>query len=206
MIAHCQLSADSFREGKTGDQSPVQYGQQRVHGLQASLRLAPTVNDRSAFAVLRERKMSTQLVGSMEQVAYSRLATVGRNTLLREVAKLLCGTQISLVIVCSPAGAMVGVITKTDVVQRIGDCLGGACRIIASDVMTGNVTFCQAGDLLTDVLAVMEKRCLVHLPFVDENSGPLGVVNARDALRSLVAEGQHEESLLRNYVMGVGYQ
>ena len=150
--------------------------------------------------------MSTLLVGSMEQVAYSRLATVGPDTLLREVAKLLCGTQISLVIVCSPAGAMDGVITKTDVVQRIGDCMGGACRTIAADVMTGDVTFCRAGDLLTDVLAVMENRCLVHIPLIDENSRPLGVVNARDALRSLVEEGQYEESLLRNYVMGVGYQ
>jgi hypothetical protein len=34
----------------------------------------------------------------------------------------------------------------------------------------------------------------------------LGVVNARDGLRVLLAAGNHEEALLRNYVMGVGYQ
>ncbi len=150
--------------------------------------------------------MSVQLVGSMEKVAYSRLATVGLDAFLVEVAKLLCGTQISLVVVCGHDGAMVGVITKTDVVQRIGDCMGGACRTCAADVMTGEVTFCRTGDLLTDVLAVMEKRGLVHIPLIDGNSRPLGVVNVRDALRSLVAEGQYEELLLRNYVMGIGYQ
>jgi CBS domain-containing protein len=44
----------------------------------------------------------------------------------------------------------------------------------------------------------------VHIPVVDENSKPLGVVNARDALRALLAEEKYEESLLRDYVMGVG--
>jgi len=34
----------------------------------------------------------------------------------------------------------------------------------------------------------------------------LGVVNARDGLRALLAAGNHEETLLRNYVMGIGYQ
>jgi hypothetical protein len=34
----------------------------------------------------------------------------------------------------------------------------------------------------------------------------LGVLNARDGLRALLAAGNHEEALLRNYVMGVGYQ
>jgi hypothetical protein len=31
-------------------------------------------------------------------------------------------------------------------------------------------------------------------------------VNARDGLRALLAAGNHEEALLRDYVMGIGYQ
>jgi hypothetical protein len=31
-------------------------------------------------------------------------------------------------------------------------------------------------------------------------------LNARDGLRALLAAGNHEETLLRNYVMGIGYQ
>lgn len=34
----------------------------------------------------------------------------------------------------------------------------------------------------------------------------LGIVNARDGLRALLAAGNHGETLLRNYVMGIGYQ
>lgn len=53
---------------------------------------------------------------------------------------------------------------------------------------------------------MMAERGFVHVPVVDLHSKPLGVVNARDALRVLLSEEQYEETLLRNYVMGVGYQ
>ena len=52
----------------------------------------------------------------------------------------------------------------------------------------------------------MEKRGFVHIPVVDENSKASGVVNDRDALRALLAEGKYEASLLRDYVMGIGYR
>ena len=47
---------------------------------------------------------------------------------------------------------------------------------------------------------------LIHVPVVDADNKPTGVVNARDGLRALLAAGNQEEALLRNYVMGVGYQ
>ena len=62
-----------------------------------------------------------------------------------------------------------------------------------------------AADSLPNVLSIMQKRGFVHIPVVDEHSKPLGVVNARDALRALLAEEKYEESLLWDYAMGIGY-
>lgn len=45
----------------------------------------------------------------------------------------------------------------------------------------------------------------MHIPIVDEYSNPIGVVNARDALQALFSEMTNEETLLREYVMGIGY-
>lgn len=53
---------------------------------------------------------------------------------------------------------------------------------------------------------MMGKRGFVHVPVLDEHSEPSGVVNARDALGVLLEEEQYEESLLRDYVMGIGYR
>lgn len=150
--------------------------------------------------------MNTKLVSSINDVAHSRLVTIGGDVLVVDVAKLLSETQVSLVVVCDVQGAMVGVITKTNIVQQIGRCRGGACTTAAADVMTRDVVYCRPTDCLPDVLSTMEKRGFVHIPVIDENSKPLGVVNARDALRALFAEEKYEESLLRDYVMGVGYR
>jgi len=53
---------------------------------------------------------------------------------------------------------------------------------------------------------MMHTRGLIHVLLLGADKQPLGVLNARDGLRVLLAAGNHEEALLRNYVMGVGYQ
>ena len=150
--------------------------------------------------------MNTKLVSSIDVATRSRLAVVGDGALLLEVARLLSSTQISLVVVCDAAGVMVGVVTKTNIVRQIADCRGAACTSTAAEIMTRDVTFCSATDCLPDVLAMMAARGFVHIPVVDTQHKPSGVVNARDALRELWAEDQYEEALLRDYVMGVGYR
>ena len=150
--------------------------------------------------------MSTKPVSSIDAVTRSRLAVVNDDTLLLEAARLLSDTQISLVVVCDAAGLMVGIITKTNIVRKIGHCQGTACVSTAAEIMTRDVTFCSGTDCLSDVLEMMLARGFVHIPVVDAQRKPSGVVNARDALRELWAEGQYEEALLRDYVMGVGYR
>lgn len=150
--------------------------------------------------------MNTKLVSSIGAATSSRLVVVREETLLLAVARLLSDTQISLIVVCDAVGAMVGVISKTDIVQRIGHCLGAACTATAAEIMTRDVTCCSGADCLPDVLSMMQACGFVHVPVVDAERKPSGVVNAREALRELWAEGQYEEALLRDYVMGVGYR
>lgn len=150
--------------------------------------------------------MNTKLVSSLAEMARSRLATIGVDALLMDAAKLLAQTQIDLVVVCDRDGAMVGVITKTNIVRVIGGCCGSACHTLAADVMTPEVTYCRLADRLTDALSMMQERGFVHIPVLDEGTRPVGVINARDALAELFVEGEYEESLLRDYVMGIGYR
>ena len=150
--------------------------------------------------------MRTIPVERIDALTRSRLATVRADALLVEAAQLLSDTHISLVIVCDAGGGMVGVITKTNIVQQVGrscDLIGAA---LAGDVMTRVVVSCRPTDSLLDVLAMMEKRGFAHIPVVGENLKPCGVVNAGDALRTLIADEKYEAKLLRNYVMGIGYQ
>ena len=53
---------------------------------------------------------------------------------------------------------------------------------------------------------MMHARGLIHVLLIGAGNQPVGLLNARDGLRALLAAGNHEEALLRNYVMGIGYQ
>lgn len=150
--------------------------------------------------------MDTILVNDIESITRKRLATISEAASLIDVAKLLSRPQISLVAVCASDGVMVGVIDMRNIVQSIAQCSGRAITEEAADVMTRDVRYCRPTDTLEDVVLMMKERSLVHVPVVDENSRPSGVVDARDALRALVAQADYNVSLLRDYIMGVGYE
>ena len=157
-------------------------------------------------AAAEVRAVAPLLVAGIEAVTRARLLTVGADALLVEVAALLSGAQISVVIVCDAAGAAVGVITETLLVRRLGLGQADFFTTRAGDVMTREFTACAPEDLLSDVLAMMHTRGLIHVLLLGADRRPVGVLNARDGLRALLAAGNHEEALLRNYVMGIGYQ
>jgi CBS domain-containing protein len=136
--------------------------------------------------------------------ARESLVTMADDAPLTEAANFLHkGTD--LVIACGFAGLVTGVITKTDVVGQMSRCQGANCTMAASLAMTRDVVVCRPGELLQDVWKRMKKRKLKNIPVVDQDSRPIGVVRARDILQILLEESQDDESILRDYVMGIGY-
>lgn len=145
------------------------------------------------------------LVDRLLPEARQRLVTIADGAPLIEAAKLLrSGTDI--VVVCDEAGRLSGVLTKTDVVGRMSECHGASCVAAASLVMMRDVVTCRPGDWLDDIWSIMKSQELKNIPVVDQDFRPIGVLNARDALQALLKEVKDEETLLRDYVMCVGYR
>jgi len=71
--------------------------------------------------------------------------------------------------------------------------------------MTRDVVVCRPGELLQDIWKRMKERKLKNIPVVDKDSRPVGVLHARDILQVLLEESQDDESMLRDYVMRIGY-
>ncbi len=137
--------------------------------------------------------------------ARKRLRTIGTEALLTDAARALSTQHVELVVVCDSNGKVAGVITKADVVRRITHCEGAACRAMAAAAMTQDVVCCRLDDRLIEVWSTMKQHGLRHIPVVDADSRPIGIVNARDALHALLTNTTHEVELLRDYVMSVGY-
>jgi CBS domain-containing protein len=137
--------------------------------------------------------------------ARKRLVTIKDDAPVIEVAKLLLDCHTDLLVVRGGDELLAGVITKTDVVRQMSLCQGSGCTLAASSVMTRTVVHCQTNDVLQNVWSIMKDRDLKNLPVLDQDSRPIGVLNARDALEVLREEVEYEEVLLRDYVMCVGW-
>jgi CBS domain-containing protein len=137
--------------------------------------------------------------------ASRRLVVVRDDAPLTEAAKLLLEADADLLAVCDADQRMVGVVSKTDVVRQIGRSPDSERKTAVAAVMTRAVVSCRPRDLLHDVWTTMKDRKLKNVPVLDQNSRPIGVVNARDLLEALLEEVEHEEVLLRDYVMSIGH-
>ena len=146
------------------------------------------------------------LVEQMLPRARERLATISAAGSVKDAADIMAKPHTDLVVVCGNDGDMVGVLTKTDIVAQIRQCIGNNCTARVDTIMTSNVTSCRPGEALKDIWSVMKARGLQRIPIVDQRSSPIGVVYARDALQQLLGEVESDEALLREYVMDVGYQ
>ncbi|CAG9933808.1 Signal-transduction protein [Candidatus Nitrotoga arctica] len=146
------------------------------------------------------------LVKKILPLARERLVTITDDAPLTEAAKSIDGSHHNLVIICNKSGVMVGIVTRTDVVRQMSLCQGCGCNAIVGTVMTKDVICCHPDELLQDVWSLMREKGFLHVPIVDDDFRPLGVINERDALLILFEEKGYDEALLRDYVMGVGYR
>lgn len=145
---------------------------------------------------------------TVEQVlpaARDRIVRVATGALLIVAAKLLNDPRHNLAVVCDDKGKMAGVITETDIISRISHCTGYSCTA-ASHVMTREVVFCRLNDWLHDVWSIVKQRSLKYFPVVDQNTVPLAVLNAKNLVQALFEDKEHEKSVLRDYVMGIGHR
>ncbi len=138
--------------------------------------------------------------------ARERLATIDAAASVTEAAEVTSRLHADLVVVCNEAGTMVGVITKTDIVSQVGQCGAGGCAARVDTIMTREVLSSQPKGTLQDVWTAMKARGVRHVPVVDEDDKPIGILHTRDVLQSLLGEVKDEETLLRDYVMNVGYR
>jgi len=109
-------------------------------------------------------------------------------------------------VVCESDGTAVGVISTSHVVNALATTGPDAVGFNAGAIMTKPLLSCHVDETLQQVWAVMNSRTLPAAPLLDDDGRAQGVVHARDVAIALLDEVNYEELLLRNYVMGVGYQ
>jgi CBS domain-containing protein len=146
------------------------------------------------------------LVQHILEDARRRLAVLSQEALVSEAAEILTNPNTPIAVVCDREGIAVGVVSRIDIVKALA-CAGvDAHKMNLGAIMTSPILSCHVDQALQGVWATINARSLRCVPILDDSGRPQGVVHARDLARALLDEVTQEEVLLRDYVLGVGYQ
>ena len=146
------------------------------------------------------------LVKHILDAARGRLAVLSERALVPDAAQILANPNTPLVVVCDKEGIAVGVMSRTDIIKLLASAGTAACVTNAGAIMTKRIVSFHLEQPLQEVWTVLSARSLRCAPILDTVGRPQGVVHGLDLVRALLDEETHEEELLRDYVMGVGYQ
>lgn len=146
------------------------------------------------------------LVWHILDAARKRQAVLSQEALVPDAAKILANPNTPLVVVCDRDGIAVGVMSRSNIIELLARAGTKACETNAGAIMTKSVVSCHVDQPLQEVWTNMNARSFRCAPILDNEGRPQGVVHARDIARALLDEASHDEELLRDYVLGIGYQ
>lgn len=146
------------------------------------------------------------LVHHILEDARKRLAVLRQEARFSEAAKILVNPNTPLIVVCDSEGIAVGVVSRTDIIKALSRAAAVPVKIDTGALMSHPIISCHVDQSLQRLWETMNARSLRCIPVLDDSGRPQGVVHARDLARALLEEVNEEETLLRDYVLGVGYQ
>lgn len=124
--------------------------------------------------------------------------TVSPQATVRDVVALLVEHNVGALIVSSDGVAVDGIVSERDVVRRLHD---DAATLDARVelIMTANVVTCEPTGSVEDLMSLMTKHRIRHLPVVSD--GKLtGVISIGDVVKSRMAQLEFERDQLDNYL------
>jgi CBS domain-containing protein len=132
----------------------------------------------------------------------SQVVTIGPDAPVSALLELLVGRNIGAVVVTEHGdrdGAVVGIVSERDVVQRIHGGSGELLDTRISQIMTSSVVSCTPEDKVDSLMRTMTERRIRHLPVV-VNGRLLGIVSIGDMVKARIGELQQEREHLHQYL------
>jgi CBS domain-containing protein len=125
--------------------------------------------------------------------------TVSAGAPLAEAVRLLNAHKIGAVVVVDAKGKVAGILSERDIVRRLD---GDPVKLLASPVrtaMTAKVITASRGHSVADLMELMTRHRIRHVPVVDGTT-LVGIVSIGDVVKGKIEETEQEASALREYI------
>ena len=125
--------------------------------------------------------------------------TIVESDRVADAVRVLNERNIGAVVVTDESGAVSGILSERDVVRNLqGD---GAALMFkpVSAIMTPKPVTCGPGATVDELMHLMTKRRIRHVPVVEDGK-LVGLVSIGDVVKRKIAETEEEAAALRNYI------
>jgi CBS domain-containing protein len=126
-----------------------------------------------------------------------RVSTVPPGVSVRAAIERMTVQSIGALVVLDDAGRLVGVLSERDVMRALATSDAAGLSRPISEVMTTEVVTCSPDDRLGELMGVMTRRRIRHLPVVDDGR-LVGIVSIGDLVKSRLEELELESRVLRD--------
>ena len=131
------------------------------------------------------------------------LITVDENDQLLEAIKKLAKYNIGAIPVINSNKKLTGIISERDIVKEIAKNEDLDYSILfVHQLMTKKVICCESDVLSDKLMELMTKNKVRHIPIVDNNNHPIGIVSIGDVVNRLIEKIEYENKMLKDFVSG----
>lgn len=133
------------------------------------------------------------------------LLTVTETEVARDAARRMVARRISSILVIDEAGRLAGIVTERDFTRCFADAGRDPDTVTVGDIMTRTPDTLEPDDLPRSALELMELRGYRHLPVVDRENRPIGIVSIRDLYAIIMRLNEDILAKTQTYVFGDRY-
>ncbi len=126
--------------------------------------------------------------------------TVGEETSVHQVAQYLRAKEVRSVGILDANGRLTGVISQSDISDKVAAENKCPAWMKASDIMTRELVTVTAEKTLDECLLLMEQNGIFHLIVLNEGGEFRGMLSVKDILRVVASDEKARADLLEAFI------
>jgi CBS domain-containing protein len=128
--------------------------------------------------------------------------SIAEDTTVHEAARYLREKQVRAVAVCNGQGKVVGVVSQSDISDKVAAENRCPDWVRATEIMSTRLVAVSPQEPLEECLDLLEQHGIYHLLVIAENGGYCGMISLQDLLRVIAFENKARADSLEDYIVG----
>ena len=148
------------------------------------------------------KSASVRAVMTVKDLIQSRaeVFSVSEDFTVHDAARYLRDKQVRSVGVLNCQGKLVGVVSQSDISDKVAAENKCPAWMRVSEVMSINLVAVPPGTHLDECVRLMEKHAIYHLLVVDEEENFRGMISAQDLLRVVASDEKARADMLESFI------